>query len=67
MVDNPTKIRRKPTKIDLWKCEDIKALIGEKLRAEVKDVALTKRLEHLLGDEIAYGAGGGGGGGIATA
>ena len=57
--------RRKPTKIDLWDCDDIKALIGEKVRAEVKDVTLAKRLEHLLADEVAYGTGGSGG--VATA
>ena len=53
--DNP------PTKIDLWKCEDIKALIKKEVRAHVKDVELAAKLEKALGDHIVYGDGGGGG------
>nr|WP_296918624.1 hypothetical protein [Thiocapsa sp.] len=40
-------------------------MIGETIRATVKDVELAKRLEHALGDEIAYNDGGGGGVGVA--
>jgi hypothetical protein len=61
------KYRPKPVKLEatLWKCDDLKAVIGETLKAHVKDVELARRLEHALGDEIAYGDGGGGGVGIA--
>jgi hypothetical protein len=57
----PKKLVRKPQKLDVWKCDDLKALINEKIRAEIKDVKVIERLEHLLADEIAYGTGGGGG------
>jgi hypothetical protein len=54
---------RKPvvTKTDVWKCADLKALIKERINAHVKDVAVARRLEQALADEIAYGTGGGGG------
>jgi len=55
------KAIRKPQKIDVWKCDDLKALINEKLKAEIKDTKIIERLEHLLADEVAYGTGGGGG------
>lgn len=51
----------KPTKADVWKCKDLKALIKEQVRAHVKDVQLARTLEKALADEIAYGDGGGGG------
>jgi|GEM_PF-1848412 len=51
--------------IDVWKCEDLKSVLSEAIHAHVKDVDLARRLEHALGDEIAYGDGGGGGVGIA--
>ena len=50
-----------PVKVNLWKCEDLKALIREEVRAHVKDVDLAKRIEQALGDKVAYGDGGGGG------
>lgn len=56
---------RMPVVIDVWKCEDLKALIKKTINAHVKDVELVKRLEHALADEIAYGDGGGGGVGVA--
>lgn len=61
------KYRPKPVKLEatLWKCDDLKAVISETLKVHVKDVELARRLEHALGDEIAYGDGGGGGVGIA--
>ena len=56
---------KKPTKVNLpvnvWKCEDLKAIISEQVRAHVKDVDLATRLEQALGDKVAYGDGGGGG------
>lgn len=52
---------RRPVQINVWKCRDLKALISKKIRAEVKDAKMAKRLEHLMADEIAYGTGGGGG------
>ena len=64
MKERKLKPTRLPVMLDVWKCEDLKTLISKKIRAEVKDVRLAKRLEHLLADEIAYGTGGGGG--IAT-
>jgi hypothetical protein len=63
MKDKP---KRKPTAtVDVWKCDDLKSMLREAIRAQVKDVELARRLEHALGDEIAYGDGGGGGVGIA--
>ena len=56
---------KKPLKInlpiDVWKCEDLKAMIREEVRAHVKDVEIAKRLEQALGDKVVYGDGGGGG------
>jgi hypothetical protein len=46
--------------VNVWKCEDLKALIHREIQVHVKDVDLAKRLEHALADEIAYGTGGGG-------
>ncbi len=57
--------RRELMKVTVWKCEDLKALIQKHIQTHVKDVELAKRLEHALGDEIAYGTGGGGGVGVA--
>jgi hypothetical protein len=54
-----------PVMIDVWKCEDLKAVIKEAINVHVKDVDLAKRLEHALADEIVYGDGGGGGVGVA--
>lgn len=54
---------RKPMKmnasIDVWRCDDLKQLIKEKIHAHVKDVEVARRLEEALGVEIAYGDGGG--------
>ncbi len=58
-------IRRRPVKLEVYRCGDLKALIKRKISAHVKDVQLAKRLEHALADEIAYGDGGGGGVGVA--
>lgn len=52
---------KKPVKMDVWKCEDLKALISKEVRAHVKDVEIAKRLERALGDAVVYGDGGGGG------
>lgn len=58
--------KRKPlVSADVWRCDDLKKMLGEAVRAHVKDVDLARRLEHALADEIAYGDGGGGGVGIA--
>jgi hypothetical protein len=51
--------------INVWRCEDLKALIQQHVRAHVKDVELATRLEHALGDQVAYGDGGGGNVGVA--
>lgn len=61
MKQRELKPRKMPVMVDVWNCDDLKALISEKISAEVKDVNLAKRLEHLLADEIAYGTGGSGG------
>jgi len=57
--------RKQPIKVavpvDLWKCDDLKEIIRETVRAHVKDVELAKKLEQALGDRVAYGDGGGGG------
>ena len=57
--------RKQPIKaavpVDLWKCEDLKEIIRETVRAHVKDAALARKLEQALGDKVAYGDGGGGG------
>ncbi|MGE5340663.1 MAG: hypothetical protein ACM3SY_04195 [Candidatus Omnitrophota bacterium] len=65
MAGTKSNPSRKPTKINVWKCEDLKALINEKIRAEVKDAQIVERLERLMSDEIAYGTGGSGGVGVA--
>jgi hypothetical protein len=57
--------KREPLKVDVWRCEDLKALIHKQIQTHVKDVNLAKRLEHALADEIAYGTGGGGNVGVA--
>ena len=59
------KFQREPLKMDVWRCEDLKALINKQIRTHVKDVSLAQRLEHALADEIAYGTGGGGNVGVA--
>ncbi len=56
---------RKPMPVQVWRCEDLKALIHRHVEAHVKDVSLAQRLEHALADEIAYGTGGGGNVGVA--
>ncbi len=58
-------IRKRPVRVEVYKCDDLKALIKRKISVQVKDVELAKRLEHALADEIAYGDGGGGGIGVA--
>ena len=59
-ADEQKKVRKRPARIDLWKCEDLKHLIKEKIRTHIKDVTLAKKLEQALGDKVAYGDGGGG-------
>lgn len=59
------KFQREPLKANVWRCEDLKALISKQIRTHVKDVSLAQRLEHALADEIAYGTGGGGNVGVA--
>lgn len=56
-----SKSGRPPIKVDLWKCEDLKAIIRREVQAHVKDVELAKKLEKALGDHVVYGDGGGGG------
>jgi len=56
-----SKSGKPPVKIDLWKCEDLKAIISKEVHAHVKDVELAKKLEKALGDHVVYGDGGGGG------
>jgi hypothetical protein len=65
-MDSKGTHRPKPVKLEasIWKCADLKSVISETLKAHVKDVELVRKLEHALGDEIAYGDGGGGGVGI---
>ncbi len=57
--------KREAMRLRVWKCADLKLLIRKQIRAQVRDVEMAKRLEHALGDEIAYGTGGGGGVGVA--
>jgi hypothetical protein len=56
---------KRPIKANLWKCDDLKALIKEQINVHVKDVDLARRLEKALSGEIAYGDGGGGNVGVA--
>jgi hypothetical protein len=65
MAERTKKPVKMPVMIDVWKCEDLKAVIKEAINVHVKDVDLAKRLEHALADEIVYGDGGGGGVGVA--
>ena len=57
------KIRRKPIiaqiPVRVWNCDDLKEMISRQIRAHVKDVEIAKKLEHALGDEVAYNDGGG--------
>jgi hypothetical protein len=68
-VDKNDKIRKKPIiaqiPVRVWNCDDLKEMINRQIRAHVKDVELAKKLEHALGDEVAYNDGGGGGVGVA--
>ena len=59
--EQPKKPVRINVPIDVWKCEDLKAIISQEIRAHVTDVDLAQRLERALGDQVAYGDGGGGG------
>ena len=59
--EQPKKPVRINVPIDVWKCEDLKAIISKEIRAHVTDVDLAQRLERALGDQVAYGDGGGGG------
>jgi len=65
---NEGERRKKPVKmvvpVDVWKCDDLRELIKDRVRAHVKDVELAKRLEQALGEEVAYGDGGGGNVGV---
>ncbi len=72
VIERPTKrkpARKKPIvaqiPVRVWSCEDLKEMITEQIKAHVKDVDLAKKLEHALGDEVAYNDGGGGGVGVA--
>ncbi len=65
MPKSKKRIAKRPVKVDVYNCGDLKTLIKRKISAQVKDVELAKRLEHALADEIAYGDGGGGGIGVA--
>ncbi len=62
-------IRKKPIiaqiPVRVWNCEDLKEMISKQIRAHVKDVEVARKLEHALGDEVAYNDGGGGGVGVA--
>jgi hypothetical protein len=46
--------------VQVWSCTALKEMISKEVRAHVKDVELASRLEHMLGDQVAYGDGGGG-------
>lgn len=46
--------------VQVWSCAALKEMISKEVRAHVKDVELASRLEHMLGDQVAYGDGGGG-------
>ena len=59
------KPARRPIKANVWKCDDLKALIKKQIQAHVKDVDVARRLEKALSGEIAYGDGGGGNVGVA--
>lgn len=59
--EQPKKPVRISVPIDVRKCEDLKAIISQEIRAHVTDVDLAERLERALGDQVAYGDGGGGG------
>ncbi len=63
------RTRKKPfiaqIPVRVWNCEDLKEMLSKQIRAHVKDVKIAKKLEHALGDEVAYNDGGGGGVGVA--
>ena len=68
-VEKKDKTRKRPIiaqiPVRVWNCDDLKEMINKQIRAHVKDVELSKKLEHALGDEVAYNDGGGGGVGVA--
>ncbi len=59
-VDRQMKPTAMNLPVQVWSCAALKELIGKEVRAHVKDVELASRLEHMLGDQVAYGDGGGG-------
>ncbi len=63
MAEEKEKRIRKPMRmvapLNVWRCDDLRALIKEKINAHVKDVEVAKHLEEALAIEIAYGDGGG--------
>ena len=65
MVVTKKTARPVVSKADVWKCKDLQALVKNTIRVHVKDVALARKLEQALADEIAYGDGGGGHVGVA--
>jgi hypothetical protein len=70
MAEDPKDLTKKrpflaQIPVRVWNCDDLKEMISKQIRAHVKDVELAKKLEHSLGDEVAYGDGGGGGVGVA--
>jgi hypothetical protein len=42
------------TKVEIWKCEDMKKLVHEAIEAHVKDASGAKRLEQALMGNWAY-------------
>lgn len=50
---------RMSARVDVWRCDDLRALIKKQINAHVKDVRVAKRLEEALAVEIAYNDGGG--------
>jgi len=59
MKEREPRPMRMTATLNVWRCDDLKDVIKDTIRAHVKDVEVARQLEEALGIEIAYGDGGG--------
>jgi hypothetical protein len=58
-VEKKLALRPKGIKVEIRSCDELKAVIGVRIRAQVKDPRLARELEAALADLRLYGTGGG--------